>query len=139
MLHIQSIEVPIYRGRFAVMFTDKEEKLETYFDDLSYGYKVEYAHTFLINEIIGEEKRQVYLIAFNTNCEARKITRGVIAHEVFHAASSLLRDARAELNEGSEEAFSYLIEWMTDYVYSVIDKNDIKVDNTEIPKPEKII
>ena len=108
---------------FCVLFSDKEEKISDFYDDLSWGYTLGYAHTYHVNHKDSEG----YLIAFNINHTHKKITHGTISHEIFHAASCLLRKRGMKLSSSSEEAYAYLIDWMTDKVYDIIKKNKIDV------------
>jgi len=47
---------------------------------------------------------------------------GLIAHEVFHAATLYMDSLGGKLVHGSEESYAYLIQYLTDAVYDIIKK-----------------
>lgn len=49
------------------------------------------------------------------------VTPAVVAHEAFHAAAYVLARAGATLNDGSEEAYAYLIEWLVRGIHACLD------------------
>ena len=57
MLVKKSIEFPLYRGIFIVMFADHKVKIANHYDDLNSGYKLDYAHFFCVNH----KNYQLYL------------------------------------------------------------------------------
>lgn len=127
MIVKKEIEIPIYRGIFAVIFANENVKISDHYDDRLNQYILEYAHFFPVTH--KESNKQVFLIAFNTNHKSAKLNHGVIAHEVFHAVAALLYERDINLADESEEAYSYLIQWMTDFVYDVIKDYNIEVSN----------
>lgn len=50
----------------------------------------------------------------------------VLVHEVFHAASFLLKSKGIELDESSEEAYAYLIEFIYYKIMEQLDELKIK-------------
>ena len=46
------------------------------------------------------------------------VTHGVIAHEIFHLAVKILNRRGLKFSRSSEEAYSHLIDWLTEEVYS---------------------
>jgi hypothetical protein len=127
MIIKQSFETPLYRGRFIVMFSDYQVKISDHYDDLGYDKTIEYASFVLVNETLESKVYGGYLIGFNIKYEHREITNGVIGHEVLHAAHALLKDRGLKLTDDSDEAYAYLVEWMTDKVYEVMEINNIKL------------
>lgn len=49
------------------------------------------------------------------------VTRGVIAHEIFHLATEILDRRGLTFSHDSEEAYAHLIDWLTDEIYSYHD------------------
>ena len=86
-------------------------------------FELSYAHAFTVNY----KRHEANMIAFNTKNQFRSVDNGCIAHEIFHAASMLLRSRGIELSEESEEAYAYLIDWMTSIVYKIIKDNKIEI------------
>ncbi len=127
MIAKTSYNIPLYRGRFVIMFADKSVKISEHYDDLNEGFVLDYAHLFKVNVKHKKRSTQGFLVAFNLNHSYRKITPGTISHEVFHATCAVLHDRGLLLTPDSEEAFSYLIDWMTDKVYDFMKHNNIKI------------
>ena len=50
------------------------------------------------------------------------VTRGVMAHEIFHLAVNILGHRGLEFSSDSEEAYAHTIDWLTDEIYSYYDK-----------------
>lgn len=48
--------------------------------------------------------------------------KGILAHEIFHCTSFLLRAAGLKLTEESEEAFSYLHGFLTEKIWEKLEK-----------------
>ena len=119
----KEFDIPIYRSKFLVLFSDKKEEIEAFCPDDRQGFELHYAHTFIVNF----KKHEGFLVTFNLKNEFRSVNHGCIAHEVFHAASMLLRSRDVELSVESEEAYSYLIDWMTDLIYGTIKENKIEI------------
>jgi hypothetical protein len=125
MLIKKSFEIPLYRGRFIIMFSDKKVKISDHYDDLGNKLELNYGHCFIVNSKVNKQWHESYLVTFNIGNKFRKITPGVIAHEVFHATYFILRDRGMKVADKSDEAYSYLIEWMTDKIYEIMKKNNI--------------
>lgn len=54
-------------------------------------------------------------IIINTNEEYLSVPiAGLISHEAFHATKYIMDFVGMELNDGSEEAYAYLIQWISD-------------------------
>lgn len=47
---------------------------------------------------------------------------GCIAHEAFHATKYIMDYVGMELNDASEEAYTYLLQWITNSSMEMIDK-----------------
>lgn len=132
MIYQKDIQIPIFKGRFLICFVDKETYIRDIdnYDDIGNDYKIEYAHHFLINLVENNKKYRGYTVAFNLGYDKdyAEITHGVIAHEIFHAAYSILDDSdNIKLSEKSEGVYSYLIEWLTDETYKFIKEQKIDI------------
>lgn len=123
---IRTHQIPLYGSYFGIMFCDTKEKVSKYFDDSCENYEVDFAHYFSVGLNKNGNTKTVHLIAFNLNHEFAKVNHGTISHEVFHAASELLDDCGLELNSGSNESYAYLIGWMTNKVYNLIQKHKLE-------------
>jgi hypothetical protein len=63
-------------------------------------------------------------IALNTSY-FEGISHGVIAHEALHATNMILSDAGISFSNESEEAFSHLLSWVVNSIYSVLKSKDL--------------
>lgn len=52
------------------------------------------------------------------------VSHGVMSHEIFHAAVAILRRVNMPLTQDSEEAFSYLVGWITRKIFDKILKKE---------------
>lgn len=124
MIIKKSVKIPLYGGKFIMMFSDKSIMVGDHYDDLGLEKRINFGHSLMVNDGMSRG----FLICFNLGNKFKKVSHGDIAHEVFHACASVLDFAGCKMNGGSEEAYSYLLGWMTDEVYKVIKKNKIKIE-----------
>lgn len=120
-LFIKSTEVPLYRGKLVIIFTDSSEKLKKYVPDF-YG-KV-YGHSWLV-DFHGKEAFALILNFKNPNI---KITPGVITHESIHIANFILNSRGVQPSFSNDEPITYLAEWVTDKVYEFMEKHNFKAE-----------
>ena len=50
----------------------------------------------------------------------RKCDHGIVAHEIFHAATIMLASIGMRLTKGSQEAYAYYIQHVTNVIYTAI-------------------
>lgn len=122
----KSIEIPLYRGEFVVIFADYEVKLIDYFPNniIEETDKIEYAHYYDVNE----EGKQGFMICFNLDNKNRKVYHGTIAHEITHAIHRICDLRDININYDQSEPIAYLTDMVTDFVYGVIKENNIKIE-----------
>ena len=118
-LHIKAVNIPIYRGKLIIVLTNSNKKLQKY---LPYFEDDIYAHTYLDNY----RSRDGYYCILNFNNDYRKMYHGVIAHEAVHVSSFLLENRGVKLDFNNDEPAAYLVEWITDQIYSFINKKGFK-------------
>lgn len=53
----------------------------------------------------------------------RNASYGVVAHEIFHAISMILIHLKMPLSHDNDEAYAYLIEYLTEEFYRIINQN----------------
>jgi hypothetical protein len=121
MILKKEIEIPIYRSFFIIMFTDEDNVCVRDHYNREDNQMIEYAHYMLVEH----EDKDGYLIAFHCKSKEAKLTYGTIIHEIFHAASFLLYDRGLNLSPDSNEAFAYLINWLSDMVFQFIEDNHL--------------
>lgn len=116
------VNVEIYRC--SVVFL-----IETTQEEWSKWYR---AHKAQITEsdnqiVLGEYNAEAPGFCFGTEGHdyicmiGNKEQVGLVAHEIFHAADSILFDHGYKLN-GADEPMAYLIEYLTYKFYELIDK-----------------
>jgi hypothetical protein len=124
MIVKQAHSIPLYRGYFIILFTSEQNyDLSRNYDVIADNKICEFAQYHRVNHM----RRQGFLVSFNTDHPASYINHGTIAHEVFHAAHGVLLSRGLELTDASDEAYAYLIDWMTDKVYELIKKHNIEI------------
>lgn len=89
-------------------FPDEQKVIDDIFDE-----KGNHTYTHKDGSII------IRLIDFDFD----SLSYGVLAHEIFHAADILLEHKGLILTEGSEEAYAYLIGYITKEFYDFIETN----------------
>ena len=58
-----------------------------------------------------------------TRFHTRPSEPGIIAHEAFHAAYAILDYVGMTLSDSSEEAFAYMVDWLTSHIHKTINEN----------------
>lgn len=123
-------EIPIYTGflslriedsPFAITKCDRYEHTGHPEDDI-----VEFAlatDCLLFYHLSGKKMRcnQIALVW------SSDITHGVIAHEVSHAVFHILDERGLSHTSESDEAYAYLVGWITNLVYRVLKENKLEV------------
>ena len=59
----------------------------------------------------GAEKNRTFIVALK-KFGGTPDDVGILSHEMLHVACAILRDVGMKLNSGSEEAYTYLHEWL---------------------------
>lgn len=71
-----------------------------------------------------DDESDAKTIQFSNNCiiiHYRVLCHRTIAHEIFHAADFLLRTIKITLSDDSDEAYAYLIGYLTEEIYKIIE------------------
>ena len=113
---LKSFNIPLYRGKLVVMLTDDKQFIKQYIPD--FDNNSIYAHT--INAPF--KGKDGYYIILNPKNRCRKIYAGTIAHEALHVTSFLFDNRGLKLDMNNDEAQAYLLEWIVDIVFDVINK-----------------
>lgn len=117
----ERIEVPIFKGYFELFITDDVNKIldkhQHFVDfDLNKGF---YANAFKTKSVEG---CVLYLITINK----KDLTHGIIAHEIEHIKNMIFFDCEIVPDSEYDEEDAYLIEWLTDQVYTWISNSKNK-------------
>ena len=125
-LHLKEMEIPLYKGSFLVVLSNSLNLVKDKFPKFSEDEEEEkplYAHSLLT----PYDEFEAFALILNFDSALSKITHGVIAHEAFHIAS-FIGNNRGFSSYGSEEPLAYLIEWITNEVYSYMKEKEHKID-----------
>lgn len=119
--HIKTFPFPIYGGVLVILLATELKQLDQYIT----GYKITdlYAHT--INA--DYKSYDGYFIILNPEHAKGRITHGTVAHESFHASNMLLENRGVIPSFENDEAQAYLLGWITERVYQVLNKRKIKL------------
>lgn len=107
------LEYPLYRHSLLVCFGSTDAEVYAYFADRKYALTDAERKALLINGT----GRTTILLGGNTVLRTKNVPRrgsGVLAHEIFHAVELLMERIGMTLTEASDEAYAYLIQWLTD-------------------------
>jgi hypothetical protein len=107
---------------FDIVITDsKYEYQKVYIDNFSHDEV--YGHSIQTAAKGSDRTRFVMVLNFN---DRHKITHGVIAHEALHITSFILDYVNQDFDHNNHECFTYLCQWITDQVYTFLDKHNLK-------------
>lgn len=112
------IEIPIYKGNLIIMLTNDTSEVIARIMEWDDDKEI-FAHSIYTDW----EGTSGYVVLLNFHHDV-PITPGVIAHEAFHITEFILQTKGLPLTEGSSEAYAYLIEWVTNQIYSCIKSLD---------------
>lgn len=123
--YFKAIDISIYRTYLfiAVGLTDTEleEKLDKYVADKDFiAELVKDSHVDPTYQAMTAFYEGYNLVRFNTLPDAQDIN--IIAHESFHVTCSIMNHVDITLSDDSEEAFAYLIGFITEQFQPLLDK-----------------
>lgn len=114
------ISIPIYNHDLIVHYGNIESLKEALF---SYGSKEKYdGYDF---DFIGNKggmclnsEKEIFFLYIAENEDMEKVS-DTVAHEIFHCAVALLNHLGMSISNDSEEAYAYLIGYMTKEIYKI--------------------
>ena len=111
------ITIPIYRGEFMLIISNKPKKIEKLIPNSNYeDADAIYAHAWKHG---GGNK---FAIVLNLKNDTSNIHHGVIAHEVEHIKNMLFEQRDIGTDSRDDEAQAYFVEWLTDIVYGWLNE-----------------
>lgn len=115
-----SIPVPTYKTYVNIYISSKQIKLDEWNDLILQKF----GQSEVKFEVAGRAY-DVYLNKDGFRCadiiiNKKKMTFGVIAHEVLHAVNFIMDFVDIELCQESEEAYTYLVEYLIDSIHSIL-------------------
>jgi len=124
LLFIDHIQVPVFKEKINLVFAKdgpitaaRELDLLQPFADKHEDGNLKRAEDYFkgANAMVFHADNILFVILpFN-------VTRGVIAHEIFHLAVNILEHRGLHFSHSSEEAYAHLIDWLTEEIYSYHD------------------
>jgi len=103
-MFLDHIEVPIFKEKINLVFAESvavaAKELDITIRDAEGA-----------NAIVFTADNYLYIIM------PYSVTRGVIAHEIFHLATEVLDRRGLTFSHDSEEAYAHLIDWLTEEIY----------------------
>ena len=125
-MKIQSKKFPLYPGMLILIESKNTPKLRKLIPDMSEDddlfcqtFQGEYKGYRSFGIVINSKRN------YPDKCEP--ITHGIVAHEALHVVHSILSTIGFELDDNSQEAYAYLIEWVVDEIYLWANKIDLKI------------
>jgi len=118
--------VPLVIYPFDIMFSigesDKELKSEMKSRLSKAAYKLATEDDFLFGSIKGQNAHTLFI---RGHCQTivrlgLEASSGTIAHEIFHVVDMIFRHINISLTKDSDEAYAYLIGYITDKYYEAI-------------------
>ena len=110
MIHIKSENLPIFKGKFYMCFSDSHEEVQSYFKNDVFD-EIETAHG--LAPIFDFRGRVSFSLCIISPAKF-KPTFGVIAHEAVHLAQFVCDHIGYEAKPESDEIYSHLTQYFTD-------------------------
>lgn len=121
------VEVPLYRIGIIFMFGHDREKAEKWLEDnglLGEGY----VDTEMLDWCFTDPHHGITCHNNNGNRICVHVdsidNHGSIAHEIYHATMKLMEYVGMRPNEANEEAFAYVVGYVTEEVYNKIKEHE---------------
>jgi hypothetical protein len=120
------LELPLYQRDILISFGETDEQFTINANKINVFEKHDYK-IFHLKEI--ESKRGRYIMLEGGQSVIRlnympKFTEsdemGLLQHEIFHASTIILEDLGIRFKKQSEEAFAYLVQYITTEIYKLI-------------------
>lgn len=118
---IKTIEIPLYHITIDIIIANSKSKIMTLFSFENEREITSKAGRTIYDNTQTNEKLQIILNGKSI------LTHGIIAHEALHATFFILSSRGLKYSQKSEEAYTYLIQFIIDQIYKLI-----KTSNTQI-------
>ena len=103
------VQIPLYRSHLIIICADDIE-------EVAKKYKVEGVSRDLYDAYVFRYKGNYVYV------QEPSVTYGVIAHEAKHIVNYLFADTGVKLDVENDEAECYLLGWLVDKIYEMINK-----------------
>ena len=119
--HQKATKIPLYGGFLVVIFTNNKSKLSK--------YNIEVDEIYCHTQSGDYRKQNAVFVVFNFKHSNSKITYGAVAHESLHALNFIYKSRDVGLDVENDEHSAYLIDWISETLHSLINKNGFKLHN----------
>ena len=119
---IKVIDIPIYRCSVVFMIDTTKDEYMAFYEEQKNCFTPR-DHHIILNEY--KEAPLGFVIGTEGNDYVMQVTdknnKGLVAHEIFHAANMLLFD-KGYTPDGASEPTAYLLEFLTNEFYKAIEE-----------------
>jgi len=112
------VKVPLYFTQLVILLSDDIERIRKELPPMEEEEEV-FAHC-LYHHI--KDKSAIFILLNPKHKYWEDRMHGIIAHEVLHASCFVFYKAGISPDVNNDEPQAYLVEWMTQEVYKVIDE-----------------
>lgn len=125
ILFMDHIQVPVFKEKINLVFAEngpitaaRELDLLQPFADKHENGNIKRAEDYFkdANAMVFNVDNMLFIVM------PYNVTRGVMAHEIFHLAVNVLEHRGLYFSHSSEEAYAHLIDWLTEEIGSYHDK-----------------
>lgn len=113
-IHKKVIRVPIYGGKFIIIFSDSVELTKKAFPDFDKTHTNAWTYKSFYRNY-----RAVYIII---DIKHPCFTFGVFAHEAFHMSNFIFNRLGIKLDYENDESMAYFIDWITVELHKFYNK-----------------
>lgn len=104
-IHSKLVNIPIWKGKLKIIFSNSSELLSKELDFNEYPY----GHTLAV------EGGWIFVV-LNFHHKKLKMTHAVIAHEAVHAANFILSDRGCISTWDNDEQLAYTVQWVVEQI-----------------------
>ncbi len=105
--------IPLYRSKLKLVVTDNVRVARNNYSDAFGPYDAGHC-----DAIVSWNRRNQFLLIF----DRRKITHGIIAHEIFHLTHNIMEFIGHELTNDAHEPHAYLCQEIAERVYGAMER-----------------
>lgn len=120
------LELPLYQRDILLSFGESDEEFTVSANKVDVLEKDDYK-IFHLNEIKSKRGRYIMLKGGQSIIRLNYIPKfiepeemGLLQHEIFHASTIILEDVGIKFKKQSEEAFAYLVQYITTEIFKLI-------------------
>jgi hypothetical protein len=123
------IDLQIYPYYVLVFFGEDDEEVKNVLKEKLVNFESVDPDTYTLDNRSGTAsfyRSSSYLFIRCKEYPDRPFYQGTLAHEIFHVVTFLANEIGLSLNDGSDEAYAYLIGYITREVYDQLNSKSVK-------------